>query len=284
MQKKHTPKWFPFVDRLFAKEDKTHIRRSKNIRLIPEFANRRGGKLAYAEWAHVIGIFQTLFYQQLSQKTGNHILDVGCGTGLLGISAEPFTQAGGSYTGIDVMPADIAYCKGQYTQENYHFIHFDVANPTYAKTQEAVHKPWPVQNNYYDLVSGLSVWTHLSEADGRFYFKEIARALKPGGKAIISFFYLDEAYKNSLDKRTQEEGRYHCTPQSNWVFTEAAYDSDNWLHPAHVKTPEDAIGITPKGMELMLEESGLKQVDYFPGNWKEQPGVFFQDLLVFEKP
>jgi predicted SAM-dependent methyltransferase len=64
------------------------------------------------------------------------------------------------------------------------------------------------------LVTALSVWTHLNEADARFYFKEISRVLKPDGKAIVTFFLLDEQY---------------------------------------------------------------------PGNWKETPGAFFQDVLIFAK-
>jgi SAM-dependent methyltransferase len=283
MQEKRTPKWYLLLDKLFLKEDKGHIRRSKNIRLIPEFAHRRGGKLAYAEWAQVIGIFQTLFYQQLARKTGNHILDIGCGTGLLGISAEPYTQEGGSYTGIDILPEDIAYCKRHYTQANYSFIHLDAVNRSYVTTQSTKPKPWPVQSGYYDLVTGLSVWTHFNEADSRYYFKEVSRVLKSGGKAIITFFFLDEAYEETVDSRSAEAGHYHFIPQSNLIFSEQAYNSKHWLHPKPVNFPEDAIGITPEGMELMASEAGLKVHAYFPGNWKEKPGVFYQDVLVFEK-
>src|ERR1700759_3009756 len=100
-------RFFPYNDSIFRRIDKKHIRRTRNIRLIPDFRNRRGGKLSYAEWAHVTGIFQTIIFQTLGQKTGNRILDIGCGTGLLGIASDPFVSEGGSYTGIDVMMEDI---------------------------------------------------------------------------------------------------------------------------------------------------------------------------------
>src|ERR1700722_4941294 len=109
-----TDGFFRWIDKVFINTDKKQVRRTRNIRLIPNYNDRRGGKLSYAEWAHVIGIFQTIIYQTLESKTGNHILDIGCGTGLLGISAEPFTTAGGSYTGIDVMTEDIDFCKAHY--------------------------------------------------------------------------------------------------------------------------------------------------------------------------
>jgi len=50
-----------------------------------------------------------------------------------------------------------------------------------------------------------------------------------------------------------------------------------------VKVPENAIGVTPEGLTKLINSSGLKQIEYYPENWKEQPGIFFQDILIFEK-
>jgi len=275
--------FFPLVDNIFRRIDRKHIRRTKNIRRIPEFKNRRGGKLSYAEWAHVIGIFQTIIYQNLKKKRSNHILDIGCGTGLLGISSEPFTCDGGTYTGIDVMKYDINYCSSHYTGSNYDFIHFDVVNPSYASDQNVELAPWPVEDESKDLITALSVWTHLSEQHARYYFKEIHRVLKKEGRAILTFFYLDDTYIDSLSIRKNQIGRFHSTNQNQWIFDKKAYDSSEWYAPKWVKNPEDAIGITPKGMETLIRDTKLKLVEYYPGNWKEQPGVFFQDILIFEK-
>jgi SAM-dependent methyltransferase len=251
--------------------------------LIPGFKNRRGGKISYAEWAHVIGIFQTLIYQNLGNKTGNKILDIGCGTGLLGISSEPFMSDGGTYTGIDVIKFDINFCINHFKSKNYNFIHLDVANPTYAKSQSKILAPWPIKDESHDLVLALSVWTHLSEKDAFFYFKEIHRVLKKRGKAIITFFYLDEHYQDSLSKRSNNIGRFHSTNQNKWIFDHNAYESKNWYSPGWVKIPEDTIGVTNEGLDALQKHSGLKLIQCYPGNWKEIPGVFFQDVLIFEK-
>jgi SAM-dependent methyltransferase len=274
---------FTRLDKSFLNSDKEHIRRTRNIRLIPDFKNRRGGKLAYAEWAHVIGIFQTIMYQTLGKKTGNIILDIGCGTGLLGISAEPFVYGGGAYTGIDVMADDINFCLSHFHADNYRFIHFDVSNATYAHNQETQLKSWPVEDKSQDLVTALSVWTHLNETDAMFYMKEVARVLKDDGKAIITFFHLDQGYHDSLPKRSHEKGRFHNTNQTDWIFDQKAYASENWFTTRLATVPEDAIGVTPEGMDALLKHSGLKVKQYYPGNWKEQPGVFFQDVFVLEK-
>jgi SAM-dependent methyltransferase len=274
---------FSYIDKVFRKTDREHVLRTKNIKLIPGLSDRRGGKLSYAEWAHVIGIFQTIIYQSLENKTGNNILDIGCGTGLLAMSSQPFIYAGGTYTGIDVMAKEVAFCKQHYTDKEFNFVHFDVANPTYAENQLKEHKPWPVADESQDLVTALSVWTHLDENDALFYFKEIYRVLKTGQKAIVTFFYLNQDYKDSLAKREDGVARFHSTAQKAWIFDKESYGSKNWLTTNWAKYPEDAIGVTAEGMEMLIKESGLKLLKYYPGNWKEAPGMYFQDVLIFQK-
>lgn len=283
MIKKVLSKAQVLLDQLYLDADRKNILRTRNIKRIPGIVNRRGGKVSYAEWAHVTGIFQTLFFQNLQEKTGNRILDVGCGTGLLALAAEPFISAGGSYTGIDVMAEDIRFCRKHFPEREYEFLHFDVANPTYAAEQKDELSPWPFEDESMDLVTALSVWTHLREEHAIYYMKEVSRVLKPGARAIISFFYLDDDYRKSLSKREDKEGRYHGTNQQLWVFDKPAYYSKEWYSPQWIEHFEDAIGLTPAGMDRLISATSLSEFEYYPGNWKEIPGVFFQDVFVFRK-
>jgi len=210
-------------------------------------------------------------------------LDVGCGTGLLAIASEPFLGQGGKYKGIDVVKEDVVFCRSHYPSSNFEFIHFDTTNAFYAPAQKHTKVRWPIESDSLDLTTALSVWTHLSEEDALFYFNEISRVLKPNGKAIITFFLLDETYRNSLGIRSNQAGRFHMTSQDLWIFDQPSYGSDMWFHPKWAKVPENAIGVNEAGLGRLIESSGLKLVEHHQGNWKEVPGAFFQDVLIFQK-
>lgn len=274
---------FSEIDNIFLTKDKKQVLRTKGIESIPISKYRIGGKNSYAEWAHVIGIFQTIFYEHLPEHFNNNILDVGCGTGLLSMSCEPFIGPKGRYLGLDVIRENIDFSNQNYKNPLVTFQHFDVNNLSYASHQKATHVPWPMQDGIMEMVTALSVWTHLNQEDAIFYFCEVARVLKKGGIAVITFFYLDSIYKKSLTERSDNIGRYHSTNQLKWVFDKSAYNSSNWFTTKWVKVAEDAIAVDEAGMNILLERSGLSIKKYYPGNWKEIPGVYFQDILVLQK-
>ena len=124
-------------DEAYLALDKAFVRRTKNIQLIPLVKFRKGGKISYAEWAHVIGIFQTLIYMHLDDHQSSTILDVGCGTGLLAIASQPYLGGSGKYIGFDVAKEDIEFCLDHYPESNFEFVHLETENPFYAPDQAA---------------------------------------------------------------------------------------------------------------------------------------------------
>ena len=102
-------------------------------------------------------------------------------------------------------------------------------------------------------------------------------------KGITTFFYLDKQYRESLSKRNTGLGRFHSTRPKNWILVRKAYDSSDWFTPKWTKVPEGAMGVSERGFKNILKDSGLKVADYYPGNWKEIPGLYFQDVFVLEQ-
>ncbi len=273
------------IEQIYLPLDKETIRRSRNLEHIPGITMRQGGKRSYVEWGHTIGLFQTIIYEELSKTDGRSILDIGCSTGLVALAASPFVHEG-RYLGIDVIESDVEFCRRNYaTMENLDFQHLNVQNAAYAEGQAEKNVPWNVPDASFDLVTALSVWTHLNPAHAEFYLGEVFRTLRPGGRAIITFFVLDDTYRKTLPSRIPgERGKYHSTPQDDWIFDQPLPDSLDWFYPSWAKVPENALGITSGGLDRLAERSGLEVDRVLQGHWKEAPGLYFQDIVVFHKP
>jgi SAM-dependent methyltransferase len=76
---------------------------------------------------------------------------------------------------------------------NFRFAWADVQN-TYYNPQGRT-KPFdyrfPYPDSTFDIVFAASVFTHMLPDSAAHYFHETARVLKPGGRALFSFFLLD---------------------------------------------------------------------------------------------
>lgn len=284
MKLKFPLKAYILLDRLYLHYDKGLVRRTRNLRLMPDVSWRRlPGRPSYGEWCYLVGIFQTLLRTRLPKETDNHILDVGCGTGIMAMACEPFLGDAGRYTGIDVSRRDIEFCRGHYPPESFTFIHLDASNAAYVPEQAGARARWEVADESVDAVTALSVWTHMNEEDAVFYFREVDRVLRPGGKAVITFYVLDDLYRAAVSGWTDRSGRYNNSNQNSRVFTTQCSASGHWFHPDWAERPEETIGVTPEGIGTLLEGTRLSLAETFAGNWKEVPGVFYQDVLVFEK-
>lgn len=271
------------LDSFYVPLDRLYIRRTRNLRLIPRESHRKGGKSSYAEWAHVIGTFQTLLYLHLPTMEGNEVLDVGCGTGIVGIASEPFVQRGGKLVGIDVQEQTITFCRAHYPTPPFSFDVHRAHNAVYAPSRTPIPQLWDLPKASFDAVTALSVWTHLKEADALFYLDEAARVLRPGGKALITLFLLDDVYRATLKERGGGLGRFHYTPSRWWIFDRPLSNSPGWFSPRWARDPELAIGIEEATFRRVVEEKGFDVEAHYQGNWKEVPGPFFQDVVVLVK-
>lgn len=273
----------PELERIFVDFDRSQILRTSNLKYIPEFANRTGGKRAYAEWAQVIGIFQALIADQIEGVLNPTIVDIGCGTGILAIAAYPFLINNGQYVGIDVVSDNIDFCRSYYQFKNFSFLYHQVFHSHYAPEVSDEPRYWDLDPSSTDLALALSVWTHLNELEAGFYLSNLVEVLKPGGRAILSFFLLDNLYYQTLQRRNSELSNYYNTTSNKWVFDQAVDNQADFLCPVWARSAGEVVAIKYEKLIKLLKDRKLEVLKYYPGNWKEQPGLFFQDIIIVRK-
>lgn len=153
------------------------------------------------------------------------ILDLGsgCGRYAIGLRRTSWMGSGytGAYTGIDVDEEMIRWCQASYPA-NFRFVHVDVYNRVYNPSgPPASEVDLPVESATQDLVFGMSLLTHLLEADLRNYLHEAHRALKPGGRMVMSTFCVEHLAEH-LGTRWSFEHRRGEAYIENEKYPEAA--------------------------------------------------------------
>jgi SAM-dependent methyltransferase len=127
-------------------------------------------------------------------KPDDRVLDVGCGVGPLAVGLIPHLT-GGSYDGFDVHAEAVEWCDRAITSRHprFRFRHADLANGLYnpGGTFQAAEYRFPYPDGTFDFAFLGSICTHLPPGEVAHYLGETARVLRPGGKAVVSFYLLD---------------------------------------------------------------------------------------------
>ena len=110
-------------------------------------------------------------------KPGDSVLDVGCGTGNLTLTAQSYTGPGGKVYGIDASPEMIEVAKKKASRSRPEVV-FEVGLIEELVFPEAT----------FDVVISRLVIHHLPDDLKHRGFAEILRVLKPGGHLLIADF------------------------------------------------------------------------------------------------
>jgi len=139
----------------------------------------RGGALAASSIENALG------RNGVTIESLGCILDFGCGCGRV---ARHWARLNAEVHGCDYNRRPVEWCRR--------------ALPFARFATNALHPPLPYDNEQFDLVYALSVFTHLPEPLALIWMREMARVLKPGGLLLITTH--GEAYLGEL---TEDETR-----------------------------------------------------------------------------
>jgi len=127
-------------------------------------------------------------------RPSHRFLDVGCGIGRMAVPLAAHLQTG-RYHGFDIAKWKVAYCRRTVGRKrpDFQFHHADVFNKYYNPRGRvrACEYRFPFDDESFDFVLLVSVFTHMLPADMEHYFAEIARVMSPGARCVISYLLVD---------------------------------------------------------------------------------------------
>lgn len=219
--------------------------------------------------------FLDLFIRLGQLRPDERVLDIGCGCGRMAIPLTGYLNRQGSYVGLDITAAPISWCQEHITPQhpNFHFSHIDLYNQRYNPAGRYLARDYvfPFEPESFDFIFLTSVFTHMLPDDVAQYLREIARLLRPKGRAFITVFLLNEA-----QQALAQQGRNDI----NFQYSAGPYRTRN------ESVPESAIAYDEAFLRQLIAGVGLTISDPIHyGRWSGgQPGLSYQDIMLLHQP
>lgn len=162
-----------------------------------------------------------LIYPYLPPESFRWFFDFGCGCGRVArqlILQRPRPEM---YVGIDLNAPLIKWCNEHLhpAAPDFSFHHHDVFNVALNPGRDKpLTSPLPAQDSQFTLVNAISVFTHLTEAQARYYLRECARVLHPEGVLHASWFLFDKADHPMMDDSSNALYVSYTDPSAAVIF------------------------------------------------------------------
>jgi SAM-dependent methyltransferase len=239
-------------------------------RLVPP---RRLDFVGHSDFVETGDEFLRHFVEIAGLRRDERVLDVGCGIGRMARPLARHLSPHGSYDGFDVNRDGVAWCARRYRRHpNFRFQVADLFNRRYNPegSLPAREYRFPYDDGSFDLVICTSVLTHLLEGDADHYLAEIARVLAPGGRALLTFFLLDDDSRAAIAQQ-----------RAGLPFL----DADEPVAVVSDDLPEEAVAYDRGWLDAALARHGLATRAVHPGSWRGgDDGRSFQDLVLASRP
>ncbi|CAM3951038.1 glycosyltransferase [Smaragdicoccus niigatensis] len=227
-----------------------------------------------ADGYHQVGEeFLSYFIEYADLEPDADILDIGCGSGRIAIPLTAYLNDRGSYTGFDIVPSAIDWCRETITPEypKFQFDVADVRNTFYNPDGpvSAAEYTFPYDDHSFDFAFLTSVFTHVLPAEFERYVAEISRTLRPGGRCLATFF-LENEEANELISGGKST--------LSFPFHRDGFRTISAEHP------EFAIMFPQQYVLEVLARNGLAVSAFYFGSWCGRDHfTSYQDFLLLER-
>lgn len=243
-----------------------------------------GAATAPPSWLPLVGAgdFQAIGHRYLGYfvdigrlQPSDHVLDVGCGLGRMAVPLAAFLdEHRAKYCGFDVDERAIRWCRrriGRY-HPNFTFDVADVENRAYrheGAIDSATYR-FPYPDASFDFAIATSVFTHLLPDGAHNYVAEVARVLRPGGRAFMTFFLLNDQSLRGVEEGTSKFDFVHDAGTHRLIDPEV---------------PEAAVALPESDVTAWLRDAGMHAVDpVYYGSWSGRRKMLTgQDVIVAVK-
>lgn len=197
------------------------------------------------------------------------VLDIGSGNGKHARVLTEFLQ-GGSYAGFDIVPGGIRWCQDRYGRfPNFRFdlaeVHSDWYNPDCSVMPEDY--VFPYKDESFDVAFAASLFTHLEPAATTNYFRQTHRALKNGGRLLLTCFLIND-FNRGRQAQDVQDRQFSQASDAHWVI-----DANN---------PSRGVAYEEAALRQMLIDAGFVVAEITFGTWANRIDALsaFQDTIV----
>lgn len=219
-------------------------------------------------------LFLGYFITHGGLRRDHSVLDVGCGRGRMARELLTYLGPTARYEGFDVRGAIIKELQRAFSTRypHFNFHHTNIWNKRYNPegTVAAREYVFPFEDDTFNFVFLLSIFTHVLPGDMEHYLAEIARVLKTGSRCLITYFLL-----NDESLRLVESG----------VIRKTFRHRSGPFRFENADEPEAAVAIEEDFVRGLYKRLGLKIIEpIYYGNWCCRPGPEMrQDMIVAVK-
>ena len=192
---------------------------------------------------------------------------MGCGCGLLELELEKVLTRG-ECCGFDIHRPSIEWASKSIGERSPHFrfIHADIYNEAYwpAGRLDARMFLAQFQAPPFEIIVAKSLFTHMLPDDLPLYFDAVAANLTAGGKAMLTFFLLNE-----------DQARQEASGRNQIAFLPPAGESRHRIR--YQNAPTAAVAYQEKPIVARLASAGLQVAETRYGSWRgREDGCHFK--------